>query len=78
MTVQARAIRPVLDEMAPMTAQQWDWLYRRTFDEARSQPRPCPCGKHTITSSAGPVLVCPWAPPHTGLHSQPDTQPLAE
>jgi hypothetical protein len=36
-------------------------MSRPTFDEQRSQPKPCPCGRHSITG--GTPLVCPWAPP---------------
>jgi hypothetical protein len=57
----------------------FDWLAPRcmalTFDERRSRPITCPCGRHWITG--GEPLYCPWAPVHVpgragAIWAQPD------
>ena len=47
---------------------------RGTFDEHRSQPQDCPCGRHKITGYLPPGLPCPYAPPHVGRWAQPDRE----
>ena len=53
-----------------------------TFDEQRSQPQPCPCGRHNLTAAggAGVVLYCPWAVvrPAASLYAAVVAQPDSE
>ena len=50
-----------------------------TFDDLRTRPQPCPCGRHQVTGHRQPLIVCPWQPAlRPGVYGAPSEPEIRE